>query len=41
MILILIAIIFTLLVKVVDVRQIGVNGTSIGFATINNYVFNY
>ena len=40
MILILIAIIFTLLVKVVDVRQIGVNGTSIGFATINNYVFN-
>ena len=40
MILILIAIIFTLLVKVVDVRQVGVNGTSIGFATINNYVFN-
>ena len=40
MILILIAIMFTLLVKVVDVRQIDVNGTSIGFATINNYVFN-
>ena len=38
-ILIILAFIFTILVKVVDVEQVGVNGTNIGFATINNYVF--
>jgi len=36
---ILIALLFTILVKVVDVRQIGVNGTSIGFAIVNQFVF--
>lgn len=39
-ILILLAIGFTILVKVVDVKQIGVNNTEIGFATINQFVFN-
>ena len=34
-ILILLAVVFTILVKVVDVKQVGVNGTSIGFATVN------
>ena len=38
-ILILLAIIFTILVKVVDVKQVGVNETSIGFATVNQFVF--
>ena len=38
-ILILLAVVFTILVKVVDVKQVGVNGTSIGFATLNQYVF--
>ena len=38
-ILILLAIVFTILVKVVDVKQVGVNGTSIGFATVNQFVF--
>ena len=38
-ILILLAIVFTILVKVVDVKQIGVNETSIGFATLNQFVF--
>lgn len=38
-ILILLALIFTILVKVVDVRVIGVNGSSIGFALINQFVF--
>ena len=38
-ILILLAVVFTILVKVVDVKQIGVNGTSIGFATVNQFVF--
>ena len=38
-ILILLAVLFTILVKVVDVKQIGVNGTSIGFATLNQFVF--
>lgn len=37
--LITLSILFTLLVKVVDVQQIGVEGTSIGFATINQFVF--
>lgn len=30
-------ILFTLLVKLVDVRQIGAEGTSVGFATVNGY----
>ena len=38
-ILILLAVLFTILVKVVDVKQVGVNGTSIGFATVNQFVF--
>ena len=38
-ILILLALTFTILVKVVDVKQIGVNETSIGFATVNQFVF--
>lgn len=38
---ILLAIIFTMLVKVVDVKQIGVNETNIGFATVNKLVFEY
>lgn len=40
-ILILAAIGFTILVKVVDVKQVGVNGTYIGFATINQFVFEF
>lgn len=35
----LIAILFTILVKMVDVRDIGLNGTSIGFASINKFSF--
>ena len=38
-ILILLAVVFTILVKVVDVKQVGVNGTSIGFANVNQFVF--
>ena len=38
-ILLLIAITFTILVKVVDVKQIGVNNSSIGFATLNQFIF--
>ena len=38
-ILILLAVVFTILVKVVDVKQVGVNGTSIGFETLNQFVF--
>ena len=38
-ILIVLALVFTILVKVVDVKQVGVNGTSIGFATLNQFVF--
>ena len=38
-ILILSAIVFTILVKVVDVQSVGVNGTSIGVATINMLIF--
>ena len=38
-ILLLIAITFTILVKVVDVKQIGVNNSSIWFATLNQFIF--
>ena len=31
------AIIFTLLVKFVDVKAVGVNGSNIGFSSINNF----
>ena len=37
--LILLAVVFTVLVKVVDVKQVGVNETSIGFVTLNQFVF--
>ena len=40
-ILFLLAIGFTVLVKVVDVKQVGVNETSIGFGTVNQFVFNF
>jgi len=39
-ILILLSVIFTILVTVVDVKTIGVNGSSIGLATLNQFVFN-
>lgn len=38
-ILLLVAIVFTILVKTVDVKAVGVNGTNIGFATSNQLVF--
>lgn len=38
-ILILLAVVFTILVKIVDVKTIGVNETNIGFATVNQFVF--
>jgi undecaprenyl-diphosphatase len=38
--LILLFIIWTLLVKLVDVQPLGVNGTNIGFATINTWFHN-
>ena len=38
-ILILLAVVFTILVKVVDVKAIGVNGTNIGFASLNQLIF--
>ncbi len=38
-ILILLAVVFTILVKVVDVKQVGVNETTIGFATLNQFIF--
>lgn len=38
-ILILLAIVFTILIKVVDVKTIGVNESKIGFATLNQFVF--
>lgn len=37
--LILLAVVFTILVKGVDIKTIGVNGTKIGFATLNQFVF--
>ena len=38
-ILILLAIVFTILVKVVDVKPVGVNNTNIGFSTVNQFIF--
>ena len=38
-ILILLAVVFTVLVKVVDVQPVGVNESNIGFATMNQFVF--
>ena len=38
-ILILLSVVFTILVKVVDVKPVGVNETNIGFASINQFVF--
>ena len=38
-ILILLAVVFTILVKLVDVKTVGGNGTSIGCATVNQFVF--
>ena len=38
-ILILLAVTFTILVKVIDVKQVGANGTSIGFASVNQFIF--
>ena len=39
-VLILVAILFTILVKFIDVRTVGVNGTDIGFAFINKPISN-
>lgn len=33
------AVVFTILVKTIDVQNVGLNGTSIGFATINKKIF--
>ena len=33
-------IIWTIVIQIVDVQQIGVNGTEVGFATINNWFHN-
>ena len=38
---IVLAIVFTILVKVVDVKKLGAGQTDIGFATINQFVFEY
>lgn len=38
-VLLLVAIIFTILVKTVDVKAVGASGTNIGFATSNQFVF--
>lgn len=34
------AIIFTILVQIIDVQPVGVNNTKLGFATINKFIFN-
>ena len=39
-VLISVAILFTILVKFIDVRSVGVNGTDIGFAFINKPISN-
>ena len=38
-VLVLLAVIFTILVKTVDVQNVGINNTAIGFATINKKIF--
>ena len=38
-VLILVAVLFTVLVKFIDVKSVGVNGSDIGFATINKFIF--
>lgn len=38
-ILILLAVMFTFLVKMVDVKPVGADGTNIGFATLNRFIF--
>lgn len=38
-ILILLAVVFTILVKVVDVESVGVTGTNIGFYNLNKFIF--
>ena len=38
-VLVVLSIIFTILIKIVDVQNVGVNDTDIGFATINKKVF--
>ncbi len=40
LILILLAVIFVFLVKNIDVQAIGINNTYIGFATLNQFIFN-
>ena len=37
--LILLALTFTILVKIIDVKPVGVNGADIGFSTINKFIF--
>ena len=39
LILILVAVIFTILVCTFDVKDVGINGTKIGFSTINRQIF--
>ena len=36
---ILLAVVFTILVKVVDVESVGVTGINIGFSTLNKFIF--
>ena len=40
-ILVIIAILFTILVKTVDVQNVGINGSEIGFAKINTEIFDF
>ena len=37
--LIIVAVLFTILVKVIDVKTVGLQGTELGFSTINKFVF--
>ena len=37
--LIIVAVLFTILVKVIDVKTVGLQGTKLGFSTINKFVF--
>lgn len=40
-ILTIIAVVFTIMVKTVDVQNVGINGTAIGFASINKEIFDF